>query len=591
MYSVSQAFITAMKKAERVEHVRGTVGTASFTDDNILGMNYSNQCSDTKDVTLGSARIGQLNAQFVGLNIPRGSWRGLTIMMEYGLELADRSIEWIPAGVFTISEAAWSATGVSVTAYDAMSFLDKPISFSQSSGSIYGFLTLICSECDIELAITQAECEALPNGTELIGIYPGAAINTYRDLVSYIAAAVGGFATATRDGKLTLVSFADLEVVDEISSYQREYGSIFSDYTTQYSGISIVDMEDNTTKLYDGLGGSGALYITLGSNPLLQYGIQSVKDRMRTAVADAAASIKYTPFSAAVLSTFAYDLGDCITNSGGIAGSTDLTCCVMGIDWTFKSLVTLSGYGADPALTNGMSKAEKAVSALAKNQKSDGLTYYTFVNTEAVNLTTTAKKLYSIAFAVNETTTVTLWNEIKSLNTLSGDTQKITYEYYLDGVKFDYEPIDTFGEDGYHTEPHPFWLQNVESGRVHTWMVKAKIDSGTASVAIGDIHALIMGQKMAAQAGFDGNIEVSDEVSALELGFIFAELTENVELTTQQPMRLPSISDTVESMELGFAFVPIYENVVLTGESVRYRRITEDGDTRITEDGSVRMTE
>ena len=184
-----------------------------------------------------------------------------------------------------------------------------------------------------------------------------------------------------------------------------------------------------------------------------------------------------------------------------------------------------------------------------------------------------------------------MWNEIKSLNTLSSDTQSITYEYYLDGVKFDYEPVDTFGEDGYHTEPHPFWLQNVETGRVHTWQVKAKLDSGTATIDIGDIHALIMGQKMAAQAGFDGNLECFDEVTALELGFIFAELTENVELTTQQPMRLPSISDTVESMELGFSFVPIYENVVLTGEPVRYRRITEDGDTRITEDGSVRMTE
>ena len=591
MYPFSAAFLEALHKAQHVEHVRGTVGGVPFTDNNILGMSYVNRCSDPKDVTLGSAFIGKLQVQFQNIAIPRGQWKGKKIVLEWGLELEDQTVEYIPAGVFYIASAPWSVTGVTVTAYDIMSFLEEDITFSQSSGTIYGYLSLMASELDVEMGITAEECAALPNGTQLLGIYPGASLTKWRDLASYLGQAVGGFVCATRDGKLTIKSFADSQIVDELTEYEREVHAQFSDFDNQYMGISMVDMEDNTQIYIDGQNGSGSSYINIGSNPLLQYGIPAVKAQIRGAVADVAAGINYTPFNAPTMSGLAYDLGDLITNSGGIAGETDLTCCVMSVEWSFKQLTNLIGYGSDPALSGGMTRADRAVSSLAKNQKSDGLTYYTFVNTEAVNLTTTAKKLYSIAFAVTETTTVTLWNEIKSLNTLSGDTQSITYEYYLDGVKFDYEPVDTFGEDGYHTEPHPFWLQNVEAGRVHTWLVKAKIDGGTASVAIGDIHALIMGQKMAAQAGFDGNIEVSDEVSALELGFIFAELTENVELTTQQPMRLPLISDTVESMELGFAFVPIYENVVLTGEPVRYRRITEDGDTRITEDGSVRMTE
>lgn len=590
MYPFSAAFLEALHKAQHVEHVRGTVGGVPFTDNNILGMSYVNRCSDPKDVTLGSAFIGKLQVQFQNIAIPRGQWKGKKIVLEWGLELENQTVEYIPAGVFYIASAPWSVTGVTVTAYDIMSFLEEDITFSQSSGTIYGYLSLMASELDVEMGITAEECAALPNGTQLLGIYPGASLTKWRDLASYLGHAVGGFVCATRDGKLTIKSFADSQIVDELTEYEREVHAQFSDFDNQYMGISMVDMEDNTQIYIDGQNGSGSSYINIGSNPLLQYGIPAVKAQIRGAVADVAAGINYTPFNAPTMSGLAYDLGDLITNSGGIAGETDLTCCVMSVEWSFKQLTNLIGYGSDPALSGGMTRADRAVSSLAKNQKSDGLTYYTFVNTEAVNLTTTAKELYSIAFAVTETTTVTLWNEIKSLNTLSGDTQSITYEYYLDGVKFDYEPVDTFGEDGYHTEPHPFWLQNVEAGRIHTWLVKAKIDGGTASVAIGDIHALIMGQKMAAQAGFDGNLELYDEITPIILHRAFASLTENVSLDTQRPTRI-SVSDDVPVLQRRSRLVALYDSALLVGEPVRYRRITEDGDTRITEDGSVRMTE
>ena len=101
MYSVSEAFMTALHDPHRVEHVRGTVGTVDFVDNNIISMNYQNQCSDNKDVTLGSARIGQLNVVFTGMNISRGAWRGKTITLEWGVELADHTTEYIPVRAFT----------------------------------------------------------------------------------------------------------------------------------------------------------------------------------------------------------------------------------------------------------------------------------------------------------------------------------------------------------------------------------------------------------------------------------------------------------------------------------------------------------
>lgn len=590
MYSVSEAYITAMKKAQRVERVRGTIGAVSFTDENVLALNYNNKCSDNKDVAFGSVRIGQLKAQFVNINIPRGQWRGQRITLEAGLTLADKTVEYIPLGVFYIAKADWSATGVTVTASDIISLLDAPVSFAQSSGTVYGYLTALSNALGVGLGVTEEECEAMPNGDMLLDIYPGAALSTWRDLTSYVAQVVGGFAYATRNGELAIKSFKDSAVVDEITTYEREEGTRFSDYTTAYAGISITDMETNNVMYYSGAGGSGGQYISLGSNPLLQYGVSSTKTRMRTAVADVASSITYTPFAFSTLSHIAYDLGDLLTCSGGIAGASDLTCCVMSIDWTFKSLTMWEGYGADPSLASSMSKADKAVAALAKNQKSDGITYYPYINTARVELTTTPKRLYRIVFATADTATVELWHETKWNNTLVGDTQTIKYEYYLDGVKFDYEPTDCFGEDGLHAVAHPFWLLNVGGGEKHTWEVRASLDSGTAIAAVGDLRAILKGQRLVGSIDFDGNIELADEYTALVGGQEVVGLSEAITLDMLSVIPNVAVTGIFTAIVAGQEVVGLVDNSDLTREKEQYHIVTEGGDNIATEDNDIIVT-
>ena len=58
MYSVSEEFLAKLQEHTRVEHVRGTIGTALFTDSNVLSMSVSNRCSDTADINFGSAYVG-----------------------------------------------------------------------------------------------------------------------------------------------------------------------------------------------------------------------------------------------------------------------------------------------------------------------------------------------------------------------------------------------------------------------------------------------------------------------------------------------------------------------------------------------------
>lgn len=587
MRQVSEAFKAKIKDPQRVEHVRGNVGGVSFVDKNIIHLAYQNQCSDNKDVTFGSARIGQLTATFWGLNIPRYSWRGLPIKLDYGLEIDDEgTIEWVDDLLTgTIGKAEWTASGVNITSYDCLADLDTPINFEQTSGQIFGMLTLVSNDTGVLLGITEEECAALPNGTEILGLIQPNDITTYRDFVSAIATVVGGFATATGDGKLTIKSFADSEVVFKFEAKDRVVGSVFSDYITNYDGIVITDSASGSPMYYFAEGAADGISINIGANPLLQLGVDAVKNAQRQRLAEVAHSIAYVPFQLAILNCPVFELGDLIECEGGVAGSETITCCVMAIDWTFKTTTTMKGFGADPNLTAGKSRTDKALTTALKQSKESGITYYPFINTQAISLTTTPQRLYRIAFATADTTTVELWHEVKWLvDTEGGDDVEITYEYYLDGVKFDHEPVDTWS-DGYHSMPHPYWLLDIEGGITHYWEVRASVSGGSASVAIGDLHALLKGQKLVGSVKFDGNIEVTDEFEPLIGGQDIVGISENISIATIRPIPVTA-SDTFEPLIGGQDIVGLSDSVRLRTAYVQFNIVSEDDDFNIvSEDG------
>lgn len=567
MRTVSEAFKSKIKDAQRVEHVRGYVGSARFEDKNIIHLGYQNQCSESKDVTFGSARIGQLAATFWGLNIPRYSWRGLPITLDYGLEIDDEgTIEWVDDLLTaTIGKAEWTDSGVNITAYDCLANLDIPVNFEQTSGQIFGMLTLVSLDTGVLLGITEAQCAALPNGTENLGLIQPNDITTYRDFVSSIATVVGGFATATGDGKLLIKSFADSEVVFKFEAKDRVVGSVFSDYITNYDGIVITDAETGAPMYYFAEGASDGISINIGSNPLLQTGVSVTKDAQRQRVAEVAHSIAYVPFQLAILNCPVFELGDLIECEGGVAGSETITCCVMAIDWTFKTTTTMKGFGADPNLTAGKSRTDKALTTALKQSKESGMTYYSFINSRSITLSSTPQRLYKIVFATADQTNVELWHEIKW--NISDGPAEITYEYYLDGVKFDHEPVDTW-EDGKHSMPHPWYLLDVEGGLLHQWEVRASVIGGSASVNIGDIHALLKGQKLVGSVKFDGTIECTDEYEALIGGQDIVGLSDTlVSLAKFAPDPSLSLADVLSDVLGGQDIAGLADNATLTFEN------------------------
>lgn len=598
MYSVSQAYLTKLKSDDtKIRRIRGYVDTVAFTEDDILdgSYTYTEMCVKSSEIKLGGVWIGTLNLTFLQdfvNRFPRGSWKNRVITCSIGLYLgldANNEEIWedIPIKPYYIDDPQHSELGLDVVAYDAMHNFDKPIEMTTTSGNLFGMATLACNACNVTLGMTAEEMAALPNGDQILGLYPDNDIQTWHDLIYYIAVAVGGFATIDRDGALAFRTW-HLTPDIEIGIDDRFKGGKWSDFATSYTAVTVTDIASGEVSYYAVEQDTG-MTMDLGAHPLLQYGIPAVKEAQARNILNAIQNLQYTPFSSTSLIDPALDLGDVISYTNGIPNGA--LGCVMRMDFSFSKGATVKGYGKNPAQSGAKTSQDKAIAAAAKGSKAQGITYYPYINTTAVSLTTTAQRLYRIAFATADTTDVELWHEVKwNVDTNGGDPVEITYEYYLDGVKFDYEPVDTW-TDGYHSMPHPYWLLEVSGGEVHYWEVKAKINGGSAVASIGDVHALLKGQKLVGQVKFDGNIEIQDTYTPWRKHKSFVSLVDVPVISKIAVNPNISVSDTYTPWRKHKSVVALNENMSLTAQTVQYTRVTEDENTRVTEDGSGRLTE
>lgn len=566
MYSVSQAYINKLKSvSKKKRRIRGTIGSIPFTENDILdnSFSYTDIAVKSADIKLGGVFIGSMKLTFLKSitdQIQRGTWKDRVINLTIGLEVSSGVWEDVPLKPYTISESNHSALGVDIVAYDNMKKFDKPAMIGSSTGTIHGFALLACQSCGVTLGMTAEEMAALPNGNQTLGVYPDNDIETWRDLISWIAVTIGGFATIDRFGRLVFRNWSETPVLS-LDVNDRFKGGLWSDFSTKYTAIKVSNTEEGTVSYYSVTPDDG-LTLDIGANPLLQYGVESVKDAQRTAILNAAQKLRYVPFTSSSLLDPAFDLGDVISFPNGIANNSK--CCIMRIDFSFRKGATLKGYGKNPSLNGARSANDKAISQNVRNSKSNGISYYPYINAEEIELTTTETSLYRIEFAVAEETTLTLWHEFKLLSELVSDTQEVTLHYYYDGDLEAYEPVNVYSEDGYHMFKGDYYLLNVSAGGSHTWEVRALINGGSASIGIGDLRAMLMGQKMDASAGGDGNINLTDEFEPLTLGqtVLTERFAESVNLTTA-----PSVEKIYRITEDG--------NV----------RATEEGDTRIVYDG------
>jgi hypothetical protein len=359
MYNISTDLRDLMKSPAIMEHIRGTIGNVPFTERNILrgSLNITNQCGANNGVLLGTTYIGQMQCTFVDLTIAQ--WENSVIYLEIGVEVGN-SIEYVPVGFYTVNSADWSATGMTVLAYDDMRLFDRTFPKVDISGIPYAIITQACTVCGVTMA--QADFSGFPNADATFILSADNECVTWRDVVSAVAQFMGAFLTINREGELELRIYpAVADAVDAVDADERLKDCTFSDFETKYIGVSCVDRVSKETKEHI-LIGSGTIY-ELGSNPFLQG--RDDYDTILANIMGVLANIRYTPCTVNLREGIYYDLGDVIQSDDSIVG--DCNICVMSFIYRMGRNIALQTFGKNPSLATAKSKTDKYIENIQTN--------------------------------------------------------------------------------------------------------------------------------------------------------------------------------------------------------------------------------
>mgnify|MGYP004516578499 FL=1 len=543
MYEVSAAYKKAMKEPVHRFLIGGSISNTTFSDRNVLKGSFSitNQCSDDSEMKIGQVYVGELNATFVNLNVERYSLQNKLIKPTFSRKTAD-GYETIPLGIFKISEASWTSSGIVIKAYDNMAELDKGCDINSVNGTPYELALLACKACKVELGTTKEEFKKFANGVENLSMVSENDIETWRDFISWVAQTCACFVTADRFGKIVFRAYGDI-VVDTIDSKHRFTGASFSDFETRYTGLSCVNIGDKTTSYY-GMEVDDALTYNLGSNPFLQYGVDDAKEEMRRAILHSLQNICYVPFKASMIGDPVYDLGDVLSMSEGIADGSKLYC-ITKYTFNYNGEYEVQGVGKNPAIANAKSKTDKNIAGLM-NQDDENIIHFTvFTNTGPVVVEDKSNQsIFSMRFIATKTTHVALDMEIllKVETTEEGEEyQWVEHDavakvhYYIDGAEIDLrKPVETW-QDGQHILTLRYDLQAVDAA-IHTWDVWIEMQGGSVTIDTYGIHAVAMGQGLAAESDWDGTITASDEVDRYTFNLI-SDFTDSANTTLNTPAR------------------------------------------------------
>ena len=583
MYPVSEAFLQAVQGNTRKYYWTGKITTVTgveyaFTQEDIVkGSGYiTAQCCGNSEIELGAVYAAEMGISLF-LDIDRYTLEDAKVELTYHLRLADGSYEAVPMGLFEVSEANRTAHVLELKAYDYMLRFDRDFNGFETIGTAYGMMALCSTACGVELAQSQAEIEALPNGSELLSIYPENDIETYRDVLYFTAQVLGGFFCINREGKLEFRQYGNAPVMEILQKHR--FSSSFSDFVTRYTAVSSTNLRTQTAEYY-ALEEDDGLTMNLGINPLLQFGLEETRAELCRNILTALSVVNYVPFDSDTIGNPALDLGDVLTFSGGQADSQQITC-VTSFTVKIGGRQSLKCVGKNPRLSQAKSKNDKNISGLLNQIEAGKIGIHTFTNASAYTLGETNVRIISIEFASKEENHAQFFGQVVvdasaqavertanasgmivvpfpssaaggtdgstdassdgSIDTsedtsTSADTTDISVDVSLpviwseDGkvvcyVTFElndaeillHHPVETW-HSGKHILSLYYPIENVVPNITNTFNVYLRVENGSGTVGIGDCIASISGQAMAAAAAWDGKITIEETVALFSLG-------------------------------------------------------------------------
>lgn len=365
MYQASAEYITAIKSSVRKFSWSGEISTDTpieFDGNDILSGSIIRKISENK-LSIGTVYISQILMELFLEGVSRYELYGKQI--ELSSSVVGASDE-IPMGIFKIVEASQTANNIIVKGYDNMTkFGDVPFYPTQHTTiqAPFQWLSEMCTECGVELGMTSAQILALPNGGRKTGFADVVTdVKTWRDVLSYLATYLGGFAYIGRDGKLYIGLYRS-NSADTIHSNFR-YTSNLSDYRTTYNGI-YGSYKEGGIQEYVANSNEDGIVLDIGVNPFLQFSDQSNRLSALGEIINAWNGVYYVPFDSEMPLIPTYDTGDVLTfvdnqasqyDNGAI---TEITYDIVNAEMHVKCT------GDNPKLASAQDRFSKSIAGLS----------------------------------------------------------------------------------------------------------------------------------------------------------------------------------------------------------------------------------
>ena len=571
MYPVSNAFLTAVKANNRKYYWTGRITTTAGTvynfdqEDMVKGSGYiTSQCCGSTEIELGTVYAAEMGISLFS-EINRYTLEDAIVELFYHLQIAGGSYETIPMGIFEVSEANRKAKCLEIKAYDFMVRFEKAFTSLESIGNAYDFMVLCSTACNVSLAQSRAEIEALPNGTENLSIYSDNDIETYRDVLFYVGQVLGGFFVINRAGELELRKYGNTPVL--VVERTHRFTSSFSDFITRYTAVSSTNLRTQIAEYY-ALEPDDGLTMNLGVNPLLQFGLDETRRQLCENILADLSVVNYVPFDSDTIGNPALDVGDILSFTGGQADATKIAC-ITSSSIKIGGRQTIKCVGKNPKLSQAKSKNDKNISGLLAQIEAGKIGIHTFTNASAFTVADVDTKIISIEFATTEANHAQFFgqvivditaNQVTKTAMASGDvvipsvavdepepedpdnpevignteeqtvSVSLPFSWTEDGhadVIFTFEfnnqmiPVH-YPQENWHSGRHTILLyypiENVVPNYTNTFNVYMRCSGGTALVDTGFCIASISGQSMGASAAWDGRIDIEEYVDLFVIG-------------------------------------------------------------------------
>lgn len=559
MFAVSEKYLAAIQDNTRSFYYAGTITTPAGivyefdSKDIVKGSGYLvNQSCSEGEMSIGNAYAAELGITLYS-KLNRYTLEGAEIRLSFFLEVASGEYEEVPMGVYEICEANVTRNCVAIKAYDYMLRFDKACGRrSVINGTAFDLLSLACEKCGVVLHHTKEEMELWANATTVMSLYPENDVETWRDVIYYVAQLLGCFATMNRYGELELRKYGRTPVMT-VTSRQR-YSSSFSDFAVKYTAIRSVNQKTSMSEYY-ALEEDDGLTMSLGSNPFLQYMVESKRKEMLENILNAVAEIDYIPYEVVTTGNPALELGDVLTFTDGQADSEKLHCLTY-FHLDINGRQKLKGAGKNTQIANSKSKSDKNIAGLLNQIESSTTVAQSYVNAGEYAVSDALTEIIRMDVVTAEDTFVQFHATILTEVTAeSSAVVELVYE--LNGNTITgHQPKQTVVA-GYQILTLFFPFDDLAANTVNEIRIYMRVIDGSAVIGRNGIVAAVYGHGIviSGEAEWDGTIKVKDTVRVYSGGYGMVPAIEDAVETTFRNDDRSTFVETVRVGSLGYGMV------------------------------------